>query len=114
MPLISHFLRILIQQHCRLNCFLEEVTGSGKISASILVSDKVERSLDYILSKQNEKGVRITLHPYLYAYFKQGTLSHQLKWFFKYLKWVKLESDTSLGITDYHFHNKLGEAIEVV
>ncbi len=88
-------------------------TGSGKISASILVSDKVERSLDYILTKQNEKGIRIILHPFLYAYFKQGILSYQVRWLFKYLKWVILESDTSLGITDYHFHNKLGEAIEV-
>lgn len=88
--------------------------GSGKITASILVSDKIEKSLDYILSKQNEKGIRITLHPYLYAYFKQGAFSNQVKWLFKYLKWVNLESDTSLGITDFHFHNKHGEAIEIV
>ncbi|MBC8110343.1 MAG: Rne/Rng family ribonuclease, partial [Verrucomicrobia bacterium] len=43
--------------------------GTGKITASIMVSDQVETTLDYILSKQNEKNISIVLHPYLHGYF---------------------------------------------
>lgn len=88
--------------------------GTGSISASILVSDQIVRNLDYLLVKQNEKHVSISLHPFVYAYFTKGFFSKQVKWYFKYNRWVKLEEDSSLGITDFKFRNKLGEDIEVI
>ncbi len=87
--------------------------GTGKITASILVADQIEKNLDFVLTKQNEGNVTVALHPYLYAYFTKGILSHRAKWFLKYLKWVKLEEDSSLGVTEFRFHNKAGEAIEI-
>lgn len=88
--------------------------GTGSIAASILVSDQIVRNLDYLLVKQNEKHIAISVHPFLYAYFTKGLISRQVKWFFKYHRWVKLEEDSSLGITDFKFRNKLGEDIEVI
>jgi ribonuclease G len=88
--------------------------GTGKIAASILVSDLIESNLDFILSKQNEKGISVTLHPFLYAYFTKGVYSRQWKWFMKYKTWIKIEADTSLGITEFKFKNKLGEEIEII
>lgn len=88
--------------------------GTGSIAASILVSDQIERNLDYLLVKQNEKHVAVSLHPYLHAYFTKGLFSRQMKWFFRYKRWVKLEEDSSLGITDFRFRNKVGEEIEVI
>ena len=85
--------------------------GSGNISASILVADDIERDLETLLSKQNENGLTVTLHPYLYAYFTRGIFSIRWKWFQKYFKWVNLEQDSSLAITEYKFRNKLGEEI---
>lgn len=87
--------------------------GTGTIRASILISDQIERNLDYLLSRQNESNISISVHPYLYAYFTKGVVSKQMKWFLKHNKWVKLVEDSSLGITDYKFHNKEGEVIEV-
>jgi ribonuclease G len=37
-----------------------------------------------------------------------------VKWFLKYKRWVKVEKDTSLGITEFKFINEQAEEIEVV
>ena len=87
--------------------------GSGKISASILVTDQIEANLDFILGKQNEKGISLSLHPFLFAYYDSGFISRRVKWYFKYKTWVSLREDTSLGLTEYRFNNKNGELIEI-
>ncbi|NIJ51399.1 Rne/Rng family ribonuclease [Dyadobacter arcticus] len=88
--------------------------GTGTIQASILVSDAIANNLDYILSKQNERGITISLHPFLHSYFTKGMISEQVKWFFHYKTWVKLTKDSSLGVVDFKFHNRYGEEIEIV
>lgn len=87
--------------------------GTGKIGASILVSDEIEKNIDFILSKQNEKRISVSVHPYLYAYFTKGLLSRQQKWFLKFNKWVKLVEDSSLAITAFEIHDQQGEEIQV-
>jgi ribonuclease G len=88
-------------------------SGTGTIQASIIVTDLIENNLDYILSKQNENGISIVLHPFIYAYYREGLISKQMKWFLKYRVWVKLVKDSSIGITEFHFLNKLGDEIEI-
>ena len=87
--------------------------GTGTISASIAVSETVEHNLDYVLGKQNEKGVSVIMHPYLHAYFTAGFPSKRLQWLWRYKTWVNLIKDTSLGMMEFHFHNKQGEEIEM-
>lgn len=120
LPLTKFGLMQITRQRVRpeLNIVTKEkcptCNGTGKIMASILVSDQIERNLDFILSKQNDRDVTISLHPYLYSYFTNGIISRRAKWFFKYNKWVKLEQDSSMGITEFKFRNKTGEEIEVI
>jgi ribonuclease G len=119
LPLSKFGLMQITRQRVRpeLNIITKEIcptcSGTGKISASIAVSDQIEKNLDFVLEKQNEKEVTISLHPFLYAYFTQGVVSRRMKWFFRYLKWVRLEQDSSLGITDFRFKNKTGEELEL-
>lgn len=87
--------------------------GTGKIKASILVSDLVESNLEHLIVKQNEPKISIALHPFLYAYFTKGLMSKQVRWFFKFGKWINLIEDSSLGITDFNFLNKEAEEIEI-
>ena len=87
--------------------------GTGTIQASILVTDTILSNLDYILTKQNERNISISLHPFLYAYFTKGFISQQVKWLFQYKTWVNLIKDSSLGVVEFTFHNKDGEVIEV-
>ena len=88
--------------------------GTGTVTASILVTDIIENHLDFLITKQNEKGITIIVHPYLHAFFIQGVFSsRRLKWFFKYGTWVKLVKDSSLPLLEYKFINKHGEEIEL-
>ncbi len=86
--------------------------GTGSISASIIVADQIESDLDYFFSKQNEKKLTISLHPYLHAYFTKGLLSRRYRWYLKYGKWVNMVEDSSMAITEYNFINGNGEMIE--
>lgn len=88
--------------------------GTGKISASLNVVDIVESNLEHIFNKQNEKGITIVVHPYVYAYFTEGFMSPRFRWFLKYKRWVRLQKDSSIGVTDFKFINRSGESIEVL
>jgi ribonuclease G len=120
LPLSKFGLMQITRQRVRpeLNIITKEkcptCNGTGKITPSILVADQIERNLDFLLSNQNEGSIRISLHPYLFAYFTKGIISKRVKWYFKYHKWVILEQDSSLGVTEYKFSNKVGEEIEML
>ena len=87
--------------------------GTGSIQASIAITDMIENHLEHLLEKQNEGKISIILHPFLYAYYKEGLVSRQMNWFFKFKKWIRLVKDTSLGVTDFHFINSHGEEIDL-
>ena len=87
--------------------------GTGKISASIAVADIIENNIIYLLKKQNQSGIRVSVHPYIYAYFTIGGLkSKRFNWFWKHKKWVQLEEDSTLGMTKYRVTDKRGEEIQ--
>ncbi len=87
--------------------------GSGKITPSILIADQLERDLDYLITKQNENNIIISVHPYLHAYFTKGLISRKMRWYFKYFKNIALQQDSSIGLNEYIFTNKMGEQIEL-
>ena len=79
--------------------------GSGKIEASILLADRIERQLHSLIRKYDVKGITICLHPYIHAYFTKGLFSKQWRWFLRYRRWVRLVQDEKLPITEYRFIN---------
>ncbi len=87
--------------------------GTGKITASILVSDLIEKHIEHLLVKQNEKNLVLAVHPYLHAYFTQGFISERMRWYLKYKRWVRMIKDTSMGITEFKFLNKEREEIQL-
>jgi len=87
--------------------------GTGKITASILTSDLIEKNVEHLLVKQNEKNLVLAVHPYLHAFFTSGIISRRVKWYFKYWRWVNVVVDTSLAVTEYKFLNKEGEEIQL-
>jgi ribonuclease G len=62
--------------------------------------------LDYLLSKQNESGITLIVHPYLHSFFTAGIFSKRVHWLLKYFKWIRIEKDSSLALTEYKFTNK--------
>ena len=75
-------------------------------------ADTIEKTLDHLFTKQNQKQIILIVHPYLYSYFTIGVLSRQYKWFLKYRKWVKIEQDNNIGIKEYMFLDSNNQRIE--
>ena len=119
LPLTKFGLMQITRQRVRpeLNITTKETcptcNGTGKISATIGIADQVERALDFMLMKQNERKLTIVMHPYLYAYFTKGILSKQRRWFLKYYKWVNLIQDSAIGLTEYKFIGANREEIQL-
>jgi len=81
--------------------------GTGKIGPTILITDEVEKDLQFLLN-QGHRKLRITTHPMLAAYLKQGGFlkSLQWKWYKKYNVWLSIHTDNSYPLTEYHFFDK--------
>lgn len=85
--------------------------GTGEVQASILYAEEIESNLDYLLTKRKEASVALLVHPYLESYFKIGILSKQVRWFFKYKKWIPVRGLSANHLLEYKFVNKNNEEI---
>jgi ribonuclease G len=119
LPLSKFGLMQITRERVRpqLNITTKEVcptcNGTGKIGASILVSDQIERTLEHLVHKQNERHLVLAVHPYLHAYFTRGWFSIRMRWLLKYRRWVRIEVDSSMAITEFRFLNREGEEIHL-
>ena len=77
--------------------------GTGKVTASILVANDIDRDLNFIMQSHPKSKLSLHVHPFLAAYFKQGLPSLQMKWFMKYYKWVQVVGANDFSVTDYKF-----------
>jgi ribonuclease G len=77
--------------------------GTGEVQASILFAEEIENNLNYLLQDRKEKKVVLLVHPYLEAYFKNGFMSRQRRWFIKYKKWIDVRGVTSHHLLQYSF-----------
>lgn len=87
--------------------------GTGKINASILVTDDIERDLTYIFQSRPKAKVRLFVHPYLAAYFKRGFPNVQMKWYWKFQRWVKIFADNDSDMLEYHFFDENEDEIRL-
>lgn len=77
--------------------------GSGKIQASIMFTDEIESSLDQLITKKSPKKLTLVVHPYIESYFTKGIISRQVKWFFKYKKWISVKAASANHFFEYSF-----------
>jgi len=87
--------------------------GTGEVKASVLITDEIENNLKFMLQEQNEAGLQLSVHPFLFAYFTKGIFNYKWKWFKQYKKWVKLKPVNSYHFLEYHFFNKSGDEIKI-
>jgi ribonuclease G len=85
--------------------------GSGKIVPTVLFADELNGKVKYVLKDLNKKKLLLKVHPYVAAYLTKGFNSLQNKWFFKYLKRVKVEANNSYSFLEYHFFDENLEEI---
>ncbi|GLR17949.1 Rne/Rng family ribonuclease [Portibacter lacus] len=87
--------------------------GSGKVNSTVLITDDIDRDLNYIMTSRPKSKVTLHVHPFVYAYLKKGIKSHQRRWYFKYSRWVKLVSEFEFGLNQYVFYDNHDDEIRL-
>ena len=77
--------------------------GTGKIQASLLFTDNLERKIDCLANKHHIKKFALHIHPYVAAYINKGIISTRLKWKMKYAPHMRVTPDQSLAFMEYKF-----------
>ena len=86
--------------------------GSGKVNATILLTDDIERDLEYIMQSR-PKSLRLSVHPYLEAYLRKGFPNRQMRWWMKHSKWVRIEADANCPLMAYRFFDSNDDEIRM-
>lgn len=85
--------------------------GKGKIQASIFFTDRVEEQIE-TMKELHGRGLRLHLHPYVYAYVCKGWTS-SLKWQWRLKYGVRVIENQSLGMLETRFYNRKGEQLSL-
>lgn len=86
--------------------------GSGKIAASINLTDEIENSLKFIIKKKQLKKIIIKTHPYVSAYLNEGFfISLRKSWQKKNKCRIKILPMMSYSYMEYHFFNANDEEL---
>lgn len=87
--------------------------GTGKINASILLSDEINRDLNFIMQSRPKSKLKLIVHPFVAAYLKNGFMSKQMQWFMQYYKWIRIQENSDYHLTKYHFFDNNEDEIRL-
>ena len=87
--------------------------GTGKVTASILIIDKIESDLDFIMNSGEKTSLILRVHPFVESYIKQGIITRHYKWFMKYWKWITVLPNLDFHIFEYKFFNSNDDEIRL-
>lgn len=87
--------------------------GTGKIKASFLFTDQLERKIDRLINKIGVKKFYLHVHPYVAAFIDKGIFSLKLKWQLKYGFGVHIIPSQKLAFLQYEFFDKNGQFIDM-
>ena len=88
--------------------------GTGKAEAAILLIDRIEEQLEYLLVEKKMKNLILKVHPFIAAYLKKGFWSLRWKWELKYFTPIKVMAVSSFYIYEFKFYNRFNREIEEV
>lgn len=89
--------------------------GSGKVSASILIDDKIEREIAYFVGENGLRKFTISVNPILGAYLSRGSLfrpSIVRKWEKQYGIKVMLDEKSTFALLQYEVGDSEGVKLE--
>ena len=87
--------------------------GVGSIRYSLLFIDLLKTKIDWVRNQLKYHKFTLFVHPFVYAYMKQGFPSLALKLRLKYGLLFKILPNQSYSLLEYKFVNKRGEEIDV-
>lgn len=82
----------------------ENPNKDGEILAPIFVVERMEENISALLTKQKGK-LYLHTHPFVEAYLTKGLMSHQMKWFLKFKRWVTIIPRDSYKYLEFKIYN---------
>ena len=80
--------------------------GKGKIQSSIFFTEQIVEQIETMVA-QHGRGLRLHLHPFVYAYICKGIWNQKRQWALRY--GVRVIENQSLGMLETKFFNRKGE-----
>lgn len=77
--------------------------GTGKVNPTILLTDDIERDLEFVMQSRPKAPLYLRVHPYIDAYLKKGFPNKQMRWFLKYNKWLRIIPQAEYQLGEYRF-----------
>lgn len=87
--------------------------GTGKINASILLTDDIERDLGIIMDARPKAKLKLKVHPYVAAYLRKGLPNQQMKWYLNYRRWLQIVPDGDFPLTTYRWYDENEDEIRL-
>ena len=87
--------------------------GAGSIRYSLLFIDLLKTKIDWVRHQLKYRKFTLFVHPFVYAYIKQGFPSLVFKLRLKYGLFFKILPNQSFSLLEYKFVDKRGEEIDV-
>ncbi len=87
--------------------------GSGKIQSSMLITEEIERDLEFVMLSHPKIKLNIKVHPYVEAFLKKGFPSKKMSWWLKFGRRVKVEGTFEFSMLDYKFFDANNDEIRL-
>ncbi len=87
--------------------------GSGKVNATILITDDIERDLNFVAQSRPKSKITLYVHPFIHAYLTKGFFPFQIKWLKKHHKWIRIKAKTDYPLTKYRFFDENKDEIRL-
>jgi ribonuclease G len=88
-------------------------SGTGNVNATVLVTEDIERDLDFIMQNRARAKVSLHVHPFIDAFLKQSLRKTQRKWYSQYYKWIPIYANSDFPITKYVFFDENEDEIRL-
>jgi ribonuclease G len=88
--------------------------GTGTVSPSILLTDKIENAIRLVKQEQKVRKMTLWVHPYVYAFIKQGFPSLALKWKWEFGFGLRIVSSASLSFLEFKIETDNKEKTDLV
>ena len=77
---------------------------------AVLIVDEIYNNLEFLLQNYKQDKITLKVHPFVYAYLKEGFFNLHRKWQWSLKRRFRIESDPHYHFLEYKFHNsRFGE-----
>jgi ribonuclease G len=105
--------RVRPEMHINTNEKCPVCNGSGEIAPSILFVDVLQQKLQFVVHELKMKELTLWVHPYIYAFLKQGFPSKILKWKFEFGFGIRVKASDSITFLEYKFFDKNKKRVDL-